>query len=583
MSSARWIEDQPYRDKTPFWTRANVGEVLPEPPSPAGWDLVFGNGGTVRGWRDCATQRLGVGDDELDPDPDRCEFIGVFGGYGYLGATWIRVWAERTPGMSAAAIDAAYFGDHPDVPPYVPEPWHQNPHTTAVMEKWLGWVMGDMDQSELEEDRALAYEVRKGRPDLRSLTDAELLQRALDMRPLCRRMFNQHINQSGAASIGPGAIAAICAAIGRPGDAMALIAGLGGVDSAAPSFAMWDLSRTIRKSPELTGLFDQGHQGLNERLRSSSDPDVKAFCTALDDFLREFGSRGPNEWDIMSASWESSPDIVLAAIDRMRFASDDQSPSVHNAEREAERKRVQAEIRATLEADPATLGQFDAAMKSAATFVPGRERSKTNIIRVINETRMAIWEIGRRAVERGELDNPQDICFLFEDELQALTSGSLEGLRDIVTARREHFDWLHTLEPPFIINGPPPPNTTWPKRGDHKAEVVSAGDELHGVPGCAGTARGRARVVLDPSDPTILEPGDILVAPMTDPAWTPLFVPAAGVVVDVGAPLSHAIIVSRELGIPCVVSVTDATRRIPNGAEIEVDGTTGVVRVLSLP
>jgi len=75
----------------------------------------------------------------------------------------------------------------------------------------------------------------------------------------------------------------------------------------------------------------------------------------------------------------------------------------------------------------------------------------------------------------------------------------------------------------------------------------------------------------------------VLVAPMTDPAWTPLFVPAGAVVVDVGAALSHAIIVSRELGIPCVVSATDATRRIPDGAEIEVDGDTGVVSILSTP
>jgi len=99
--------------------------------------------------------------------------------------------------------------------------------------------------------------------------------------------------------------------------------------------------------------------------------------------------------------------------------------------------------------------------------------------------------------------------------------------------------------------------------------------------GCPGVARGRARVVLDSHDPTALEPGDVLIAPITDPSWTPLFVPAAGVIVDVGAPLSHAIIVSRELGIPCVVSVTDATRRIPDGALVEVNGDTGTVTVIS--
>src|SRR5262249_56950943 len=106
------------------------------------------------------------------------------------------------------------------------------------------------------------------------------------------------------------------------------------------------------------------------------------------------------------------------------------------------------------------------------------------------------------------------------------------------------------------------------------------GDSLHGMPGCSGVVEGRARVILDSNDPSAFEPGDVLVAPITDPSWTPLFVPAAAVVVDVGAPLSHAIIVSRELGIPCVVSATDATRRIRNGALVEVDGDTGVVTVL---
>jgi pyruvate,water dikinase len=86
--------------------------------------------------------------------------------------------------------------------------------------------------------------------------------------------------------------------------------------------------------------------------------------------------------------------------------------------------------------------------------------------------------------------------------------------------------------------------------------------------------------VLDSRDPTALQPGDVLVAPLTDPSWTPLFVPASGVIVDVGAPLSHAIIVSRELGIPCVVSATGATKAIPDGALVEVNGETGLVTVL---
>ena len=110
--------------------------------------------------------------------------------------------------------------------------------------------------------------------------------------------------------------------------------------------------------------------------------------------------------------------------------------------------------------------------------------------------------------------------------------------------------------------------------------VAVSGDVLIGAAGCAGVVRGRARVILDSSDPTALEPGDILVAPNTDPSWTPLFVPAGGVIVDVGAMNSHAVIVSRELGVPCAVSVVDATKRIPDGAMVELDGGAGTVTIL---
>src|SRR5581483_11035330 len=116
-----------------------------------------------------------------------------------------------------------------------------------------------------------------------------------------------------------------------------------------------------------------------------------------------------------------------------------------------------------------------------------------------------------------------------------------------VREREATYAELLTLEPPFVFAGEPPSPATWARRDARLASVVGPGDVLQGLPGCPGRARGRARVVLDSHDPTALEPGDVLVAPITDPSWTPLFVPAAAVIVDVGAPLSHAIIVSREL------------------------------------
>ena len=109
---------------------------------------------------------------------------------------------------------------------------------------------------------------------------------------------------------------------------------------------------------------------------------------------------------------------------------------------------------------------------------------------------------------------------------------------------------------------------------------IDHGAVLRGDAGCSGVAQGRVRVVLDPSDAVDLEPGEVLVAPLTDPSWTPLFLPAAAVVVNVGALMSHAVIVSRELGIPCVVAVEGATQQLADGMLVEVDGTAGSVTVL---
>ena len=103
---------------------------------------------------------------------------------------------------------------------------------------------------------------------------------------------------------------------------------------------------------------------------------------------------------------------------------------------------------------------------------------------------------------------------------------------------------------------------------------------LEGIPGSAGVARGAARIVTDISQAVDLEPGDVLIAPFTDAAWTPLFLSAAAVVVDMGGSVSHAVVVAREFGIPCVVSASNASRLIPQGAMVQVDGTNGLITIL---
>ena len=274
----RWITDNVIHDRYPFWTHANVSEVLPEPTSPLGFDVAW-EGAAIAGWRDLFVQRLGMGDDELDRL--RCEALGMFGGYAYLGAAMFRVWAGRTPGMTPNTIDELYFDEHPDVPTYVHEPWHDRESTTEVMGRYLTWATGDMNQDELEADRLESLQVRAARQDHASLSDEALLSAVESIRPLCRRMFHQHINQSVAASVGPGVVNQICAAVGHPEWAMRLLTGFGGVDSAAPAYAMWDLSRVVHGSASLRAAFDAGVDGLQDRLRGLDDADAASFLRGV--------------------------------------------------------------------------------------------------------------------------------------------------------------------------------------------------------------------------------------------------------------------------------------------------------------
>jgi len=244
----------------------------------------------------------------------------------------------------------------------------------------------------------------------------------------------------------------------------------------------------------------------------------------------------------------------------------------------AERDRVLADVRAKLAGDPETLATFESGLSSAQVFLQGRERYKTNCIKLVGEIRMCIRELARRRVEDGRLEHPDHIFMLRNGELDEYLHEP-ERFTATLADRWAQFRELFEIEPIFAINGVVPPLSEWPRRRRSTALQVGAGTVLRGVAGSGGVATGSARVVLDPSEPGDFEPGDILVAPATDPSWVPLFVAATAVVVAVGAVGSHAMIVSRDLGIPCVVSVEDATNRIPDGGTITVDGTAGTVTV----
>ena len=149
----------------------------------------------------------------------------------------------------------------------------------------------------------------------------------------------------------------------------------------------------------------------------------------------------------------------------------------------------------------------------------------------------------------------------------------------LIEERAARLEMLKAKEPPFVFEGDPPPLSAFKDRSSGKIEIAAAGTELTGIGVSPGRYTGRARVIASLDVDSELEPGEVIVAVTTDASWGPLFLAAGAVVVETGATVSHAAIVSRELGIPAAVSVADATRRIRDGATITVDGNTGTVIV----
>jgi pyruvate,water dikinase len=264
----------------------------------------------------------------------------------------------------------------------------------------------------------------------------------------------------------------------------------------------------------------------------------------------------------------------------MRHSTHDLSPAPRVAGDDT--RRADAAARVIPHLKLMDKANFRKALIAAPWWARAREATRDLAIRAHNPTRRTFFEIARRAAERGGVDELRDVAMLDPlTELPDYLAGPREW-HDRIAERVALRDRFAAVEPPFFITSQAaiPGIEQLERNVPTVGEVATPGAVLIGAPGSAGVARGRARVVLDPADPAGLEPGDVLVAPLTDPSWTPLFLPAAAVVVNVGALMSHAVIVSRELGIPCVVSVESATTRIPNGAMVEVDGVAGTVTVL---
>jgi pyruvate,water dikinase len=207
-----------------------------------------------------------------------------------------------------------------------------------------------------------------------------------------------------------------------------------------------------------------------------------------------------------------------------------------------------------------------------------RENWKNEAVRLFASFRRVFLELGERLRQKGTFTEREDIFFLEIAEVEPVVQGRAGfNVKERIAQRRAEYEWNMAQTPPPVVVGRYDPQKHAASKFDADVKV------LKGIAVSPGVVTGKARVITRPDDGQHVEPGEILIAPVTNPAWTPYFLPAAGVVIDMGGVLSHGAIIAREYGLPAVVNVGPASRIIRTGQTIRVDGDRGTVTILDQP
>jgi rifampicin phosphotransferase len=333
----------------------------------------------------------------------------------------------------------------------------------------------------------------------------------------------------------------------------------------AANQALEELATAIREAPELEELFTGGATDhLRERIAESLAG--QALLERLDAFLREYGHREQYVAGASQPTWADSPGTVFGILAGLARSAP-RPPSDSNSEQwEEARDEVLAH---PLMARPAVQERFLAVLETARWLFRIREDSHFYATLPLPTVRAISLELGRRLTEVGALDSPYDVFHLVRADLDRCgggwppPSGLINDLRAAAERRKERRANLEAT--PFIDL------TVLAPRDDE-----TSGD-LRGSPGSPGIASGPVRIIRGEAEFSLLQPGEVLVAPFTNPAWTPLFRRAIAVVADVGGPASHAAIVAREYGIPAVMATINGTTVLRDGQRVRVDGFHGTV------
>jgi pyruvate,water dikinase len=362
----------------------------------------------------------------------------------------------------------------------------------------------------------------------------------------------------------------------EPGDLATVLRGLPHNVTTEMDLELWSVATAIRADGDAAAAMrDFSAAELAEHYRAGSLPPV--LQSRLRTFLDRYGHRAVAEIDVGVPRWAEDPTHILGVLGNyLRLDDPGRAPDVTFRRGAAEAEAMVVALTDRARRRGRLRGRVVGFALDRARQLGGvRELPKFDIVLVLAQARHELLRIGEELAAEGRLARAEDVFFLDLGEVAAVLDG--RDLRDVVDGRRAGYgrEMGRRHVPRVLLSDGTEPEA--------RSGIPSSADgALVGTAASAGTVTAPARVVLDPAG-AHLAPGEILVAPSTDPGWTPLFLTAGGLVMEMGGANSHGAVVAREYGIPAVVGVPGATSSIATGQQLTVDGARGLVTAAVVP
>ena len=536
-----------------LWTRRFIGERWPDLPSVLGWSVLAPLLEWFIAYPQTQERHLGGG-----------PAVRLVGGRPYMNATVFRHLAFKLPGAPAPRFMLEFF------PPDEERAWQQRravvPDVATYMSifretfaerRWQRFRYNPLTNP-THWDRFLAR-MDDELPRLQGpvASEAEAVARVEAQILAIRDYLSVHVTSLLFANLTVQVLEGALAVL-APEESASLTARLtagAGNRTLATNQALWELAQ-VAEPDDLEAL-------------AAGEPTSTGFARGLACFLGRYGHRAHASWELMASRWGDDPALLVPQLRRWASEAGESPASRAAVQREAARA-AEAELQALLQGS-AWRGPVRLLVRLTRRYLRLREDQRFWFDHLLLATRRTLLDLGASLAARGVLEDGADVALLTWEEIRSLSEGRLPAAtaRARVERRRAPRAEDATRQPAVFL------------KGDEPVRPRLEGRRMQGLGISGGRARGRVRVVHTPD--VELAPGEVLVARAVDPGWTPLFLSAGAVVLEMGSRLSHGAVVAREYGVPAVVNLDGVTERLRDGDEVTVDGTRGVVWLHGAP